>query len=189
MAKRAPQDLRARAGRAPALAASFLALALAAGCGGNDSDPVTTEAESLVPSVRDYIVQADTICGRVEQGIQTEAEVALGIGADDFTIAPSGEIVFKPGRRPSDARIRAFGTEVVIPRLREQLAELRALTPPAGDEQRVAEIYDTAERGVERLAADPSRFNDEGAVSRALNRARKLSRSYGFFDCGTYSGP
>lgn len=164
-------------------------LALVAGCGGGDGGGVTTEAAALIPSKRDYIVQADTICGRAEQGVQTEAEIALGIDANDFTIAPSGEIVFKPGRRPSDARIRAFGTEVVIPRLREQVAELRALTPPSADEQRVAEIYDTAERGIERLAADPASFNDEGAVSRALNQARRLSRSYGFFDCGTYSGP
>ena len=169
----------------PALFACCLGLASCGDGGG----AVTTDAEALVPSKRDYIVQADTICGQSEQGVQTEAEVSLGIGASDFEVAPSGEIVFKPGRRPSDAAIRAFGTDVVVPRLRDQIADLRALTPPTGDEQAVAEIYDAAEAGVEKLAADPALFNDEGAVSRELNQAERLARSYGFFDCGTYSGP
>jgi len=169
----------------PALFACCLGLASCGDGGGG----ATTDAETLVPSKRDYIVQADTICGQSEQGVQTEAEVSLGIGASDFEVAPSGEIKFKPGRRPSDAAIRAFGTDVVVPRLRDQIADLRALTPPTGDEQAVAEIYDAAEAGVEKLAADPALFNDEGAVSRELNQAERLARSYGFFDCGTYSGP
>ncbi len=173
-----------RAGIAPAL----VSLGLLAGCGG-DGDAVTTDADVLVPSKRDYIVQADTVCGQSEQGVQTDAEVSLGISADDFKVAPSGEIVFKAGRRPSDAEIREFGIAVVIPRLREQIADLRALTPPTGDEQEVAAIYDAAEAGIEKLAADPSLFNDEGAVTRELNQAGRLARSYGFFDCGTYSGP
>lgn len=167
-----------------------LVLGALAGCGGDDGgSTVTTDAEALAPSKRDYIVQADTICAQSEQGLQSEAEVSFGISAQDFTVAPNGRIVFKAGRRPSDAQIQRFGTEVVIPRSREQVADLRALTPPSGDEQVVAEIYDTAEKGIDELAADPAQFNDEGAVSSALNKARRLARSYGFFDCGTYSGP
>ncbi|MDP9189000.1 MAG: hypothetical protein M3O25_07100 [Actinomycetota bacterium] len=172
----------------PVLAATCC-LAFAAGCGGDEGAAVTGDAEPPTPSKRDYVVQADTICGQSEQGLQAEAEIAFGIDARDFTVAPSGEIAFKPGRRPSDARVQAFGTEVVIPRLREQVDDLRSLTPPRGDELTVAQIYDTAEQGIDRLAADPSRFTDEGAARRALNQARRLARGYGFFDCGTYSGP
>ena len=143
----------------------------------------------LVPSKRDYVIRADTICAGAEQTIETEAEVGLGIGANDFRVLPSGEIVFKPGRAPSAARIERFGTEVVIPALREQLADLRALTPPSGDDQAVAEIYDTAEQGIDRLADDPSLFNDRVVVRRELGQARRLARRYGFIECGTYSGP
>lgn len=175
----------ARAGLIPALAAS----ALLAGCSDDGGGDVTTDPGSLVPSKRDYIVQADTICGQADQTIQTEAEVGLGIGANDFELTPEGEIVFKSGRRPTDARIRRFGTEVVIPTLREQLADLRALTPPSGDEAEVAAIYDRAQAGLDRLAGDPRAFGDEGAVRRALTEARRLGRRYGFYECGTYSGP
>lgn len=177
--------LSARAGLIPALAAS----ALLAGCGDDGGGDVTTDPASLVPSKRDYIVQADTICAQADQAIQTEAEVSLGIGADDFKLTQEGEIVFLPGRRPSDERIRRFGTEVVIPALREQLERLRALTPPTGDEAEVAAIYARAERGIERLEADPALFNDAAAVRSALTEARRLGRRYGFFECGTYSGP
>lgn len=161
---------------------------LLAGCGGATDEPVSTDAP-LVPSKRDYIVQADTICAGREQAIETEAQVALGIDANDFRVLPSGEIAFKPGRRPSPQRIERFGAEVVVPNLRRQLEELRALTPPRGDEQTVAAIYDTAERGVDRLAAEPSLFNERAAVRRELGQARRLARGYGFFECGTYSGP
>ncbi|MGZ5320741.1 MAG: hypothetical protein ACXWFN_04725 [Solirubrobacterales bacterium] len=176
----------ARAGTLPALAALAL---LAGGCGDDGGGDVTTDPGSLVPSKRDYIVSADTICAQADQAIQTEAEVGLGIGANDFELTSEGEIVFKSGRRPTDARIRRFGTEVVIPTLREQLERLRALTPPSGDEAEVAAIYDRAERGIDRLAADPDAFSDAGAVRRSLTEARRLGRRYGFFECGTYSGP
>jgi hypothetical protein len=175
-----------RAGIAPALVALTIMLV---GCGGDDGDAVTTDVDEIVPSKRDYVVQADTICSRQEQLIETEAEIGLGIDPNDFTVLPSGQIVFKPGRRPSPQRIERFGTEVVIPALRDQLADLRALTPPTGDEAEVAVIYDSAEQGVDGLAADPAQFNDEGAVRRALTEARRLGRRYGFFECGTYSGP
>jgi hypothetical protein len=177
----------------PALVALCLAAGgLGCGAGGQDEGGDRTAGSDpgpRAPSKRDYIVQADTICANAEQAIETEAEIALGVGAADFTVTPSGEIVFKPGRRPSRATIERFGARVVIPKLRRQLADLRALTPPSGDEAEVAEIYDTAEQGIDRLAGDPRAFDDRGATRRALNEARALGRSYGFFECGNYTGP
>lgn len=172
----------------PALVA-FAAVVAIAGCGGDDGGDVTTDIDALVPSKRDYIVQGDTICQNTSQGIQTEAEARFRIDSKDFTVTPAGEIVFKPGRRPSSAQIESFGAEVVVPAFRRQLADLRALTPPAGDGATVSAIYDAAERGIDRLDADPSIFNDSAAVRRELAQAQRLGRRYGFFDCGTYSAP
>jgi hypothetical protein len=169
---------------------AVLCITAIAGCGGgDDGGDVTTDASALVPSKRDYIVQADTLCAQADQTIRTEAEISLGIGADDFTLTPDGEIEFLPGRRPTDRRIKRFGTEVVVPTLRDQMERLRALTPPSGDEAEVAAIYERAERGIDRIAADPDAFTDSDAVRRSLNEARSLGRRYGFFECGTYSGP
>jgi hypothetical protein len=170
-------------------AGALVALALALAACGDDGGGATTDADVLVPSQRDYIVSADTICSRSQDALQTEAEVRLKIDADDFTVTPAGEIVFKPGRRPSAAAVERFGTEVAVPSLRKQIADLRGLTPPTGDEAELAAIYDSADAGIDRLAADPSLFNDQGAVARELNEAKRLGRQYGFFNCGVYSGP
>jgi hypothetical protein len=115
-----------------ALGSALLALALSLGaCGEESSDP-SIDVTELVPSRTDYIIDADTICARFEAGMRTEAEVRLGIDANDFRLTRSGEIVFKAGRAPSQAALRRFGTRTLIPALRDQLEDLRALTGPGG---------------------------------------------------------
>jgi hypothetical protein len=166
----------------------LVASALSLSACGEEADP-TIEATDLVPSRTDYIIDADTICFQYETGIRTSAELSLGIGANDFRLTRAGEIVFKPGREPSPGALRRFGEGELVPALREQLAELRALTPPAGDEARLAAIYETAEDGVDELARNPDLAGDRVAVRVALNRARRAARRYGFATCGTYSGP
>ncbi len=166
-----------RALRAGALALLALAGAVPVACGGDGDDPVTTDADALVPSKRDYIVSADTICSRSQDALQQEAELQFKIDSNDFTVTPSGEIVFKPGRRPSAAEVERFGRETAIPSLRMQVADLRALTPPTGDAAELAAIYDSADAAIDRLEADPSLFNDEGAVARELNEAKRLGTS------------
>jgi hypothetical protein len=173
---------------ARALCAGALASLALAACG-DDAGQVTTDADVLVPSQRDYIVQADTICARSQDTLQNEAELQLRIDASDFRVTPAGGIEFKPGRRPSAAAVERFGTETVIPALRTQIADLRALTPPTGDEEELTAIYDSADAAIDRLAADPALFNDQGAVQHELDQARRLGRRYGFFNCGVYSGP
>ena len=172
----------------PALAVCGV-LALA-GCGGDDGGEVTVSADELVPSKRDYIVQADTICANVQQGIETEAEAQFRISSQDFTVTPNGEIVFKPGRRPSDAQIERFGARTVVPAFREQVADLRVADPAATGTRRPWPRSTTLpSSGVDALQADPSLFTDSDAVRAELAEARRLGRAYGFFDCGTYSAP
>jgi hypothetical protein len=167
---------------------ALFVLALA-GCGDNGGGGASIDPDQLVPSKRDYIVQADTVCSRAQDSLQNQAKVELGIDAKDFRVTRQGTIVFKPGHRPTAQEIERFGSSVAVPALREQMADLRALTPPSGDEAELTAIYDAADQGIDRLAKDPSLFNDRGAVQRELDRARQLGRRYGFFNCGVYSGP
>ena len=150
---------------------------------------MAVDATELVPSRTDYIIDADTICFQFETGIRTSAEVSLGIGANDFRLTRSGEIVFKPGRAPSPEALRRFGERELVPALREQLARLRALTPPAGDEARLDAIYDGVEKGVDELARNPGLAGDRAAVRAALSESRRAARRYGFATRGSYSGP
>ena len=73
-----------------------------------------------------------------------------------------GRSCFCRGGRPSDARVRRFGGEVVIPTLREQLADLRAPTPPA----RTTTCRDLRSRRARNRAAG----GRSGAVQRQRHR-------------------
>ena len=97
---------------------------------------------------------------------------------------PSGQIVFRPGHRPGHAAIEDFALGTAVPNLREELAELRAITPPAGDQAEVAAIYDAASRAVDRLEADPATFADDAAVRRLFADAWRTGRRYGLQECG-----
>jgi hypothetical protein len=167
------------------LAALILAPA-AAGCGDDDSggeERVTTSGP-LVPSKRDYISQADGLCAFYESRVEELGRKRFGLNAKDFKVLPSGQIVFRSGHRPSDAAIEDFVLNTAVPELREELDEVQAITPPAGDEAEVATIYDAAARAVDGLEADPATFADDAAVRRLFADARREGRRYGLRECG-----
>jgi hypothetical protein len=158
----------------------------AAGCGdddGGNGDRVTTSGP-LVPSKRDYTSQADGLCAFYESRVEELGRERFGLNAKDFKVLPSGQIVFRAGHRPSDAAIEDFVHGTAVPNLREELDEVRAITPPAGDEARVAAIYDAAARAVDHLEADPATFADDEAVRRLFADARRVGRRYGLRECG-----
>jgi hypothetical protein len=158
---------------------------VAAGCGGDDgSGAVTVATTELVPSKSDYVSQADGLCAFYESRVEELGRKRFGLNAKDFEVLESGQIVFKPGRRPPDAQIEDFVLNTAVPNFGEELDELRALTPPRGDERRVAAIYDAVERAVNQLAANPQSFVDDVAVSRLFSEARQVGRAYGMKECG-----
>jgi hypothetical protein len=93
-------------------------------------------------------------------------------------------VLFKPGRRPSDAEFQSFAIEIAVPNLRDQLDDLRALTVPPGDETTAAAIYDATERAVDRLEATPGLLADQVATRDLFDEARRLARAYGMTICG-----
>jgi hypothetical protein len=167
----------------------FLLLAgeAVAGRGGDDldgdDDQVTTSGP-LIPSKRDYISQADGLCAFYESRVEELGKERFGLNAKDFKVLPSGQIVFRAGHRPSDAAIEDFVLGTAVPTLREELDEVRAITPPAGDEAQVAAIFDAAARAVDGLEADPATFVDDAAVRRLFADARRTGRRYGLQECG-----
>ncbi len=126
---------------------------------------------------------ADRVCSRFEDRIEAEAESRFGLGAEDVRVVGS-RVVFRAGSRPAEAEIEGFATEVAIPSLREQLAELRSLRTPAGDAATVAGIYDAAERGVDGLEARPATIGDRTASRRLFAPSTGLARDYGMRVCG-----
>jgi len=153
------------------------------GCGGSDHH-TDLGTVSLAPSRSDYISRADGVCGLYQDRIERNGRDRLGLRGGDFRVLDSGEVVFKPGRRPPDADILGFISEVAVPELQAQLGELRALTPPAGDGTQTSAIYDEAERSTAALAADSRLALDEARMRGLFTPPLRSARRYGFRICG-----
>jgi hypothetical protein len=155
--------------RPTTLIAALLAGALlAAGCGGGGGDSTTTNATtttSQVPTKADYIVRGDRICAEGTYKIGNAARMEFGAG------------------QPTAAQVESFTLQTVVPVFQEQLAALRALPPPAGDEKKVAAIYDALQKGIAQISANPSVFTQPNAGG-VLAEASRLARAYGFKQCG-----
>lgn len=148
-----------------ALTAIALCLTVAlTGCGGSDSDggsdgDPTSEAAAITQD--ELIEQGNAIC---DAG-NAEIEAA---GAEVDTTDP--------------AALEAAITDVVIPNIRGQIADLRALGYPEGDEDTLEDIYTGAEDALDRAEADPSLMTTgDGTLFADTNAA--LS-DYGLTTCG-----
>lgn len=140
-----------------ALAASLLAAALfAAGCGGGDD----SSSDEPAPTKSAYITEGDAIC----TASQTEFEAIVKDLPNDVE-APESQAAI---------------TDEVVPLYRDQIEQLRALTPPEGDEEATTEIYDSVDQALDTIEADPSALDDAGT----FEEANTLAIDYGFEACG-----
>ena len=142
--------------RIPLLCVACLAI-LAAGCGGGEDDgppPLTNDV---------FITKADKVCDAGLKELQDKVRAAFG------------------NQAPTEDEVLAFTTSDQVPLLTAQIADLRALTPPEGDEETVNAIWDSMEEAVNTMQDDPAEvLSDPSPMADAL----ELARSYGFRTCG-----
>ena len=156
--------------------------AVAAGCGDDNHTDIGTV--SLAPSRGGYVSNADAVCALYQDRIERNGRRRLGLHGTDFRVADSGQVVFKPGRRPSDSEIVGFVSDVAVPELEAQLSELRTLTRPDGDEGKLDSIYDAAARATGILAVDPTLALDPARMRSLFTPPLRNARAYGFRICG-----
>jgi hypothetical protein len=110
-------------------------------------------------SKAEYIQRADQICRQANDEIEAAAkDVNLG-------------------------NIRQFFTDTVIPKTEQELAKIRDLPIPAGDEETLNSIYDRVEDAIQKIKDDPSALSQIRSGDLAPGVA-KDSRAYGFKVCG-----
>jgi hypothetical protein len=145
--------------------AGALALAVLAGCGGDDDEgefsPVVSEPLTKV----EFLREADRIC--------IGAEAQIEAAADDLLTGRG---------RPDPDEVEQVALNVVIPALESEVAAIGALTPPPGDEDRVQAILDATERGIEAVRSDPRDVS--GGIPAPLREAQQLAEAYGSRECG-----
>lgn len=154
----------------------FAALCLApavvvAACGGDlgtqrtplPLPSVATTLAATAPAARQaYLAQANAICSAANQEIGTQLAALPQQTVESLT---------------------AFVGAVFVPVWRQALAALRALTPPAGDEALLEELWADVERQLDEIEAAPQAF-----VQREASPMAELGDrfdAYGLTSCGT----
>lgn len=128
----------------------------AAACGGSDKPAPTKGA---------YLKEANGVCRVANEKLTSSA---LKTFADGDT---------------SEARIEKFAKDSGYPTLERLIGDLRALTPPKGDDDRVAAIYDALQDAVNKTKADPKLLTVAGE-NEPFKDANEKANAYGLKACG-----
>jgi hypothetical protein len=115
-----------------------------------------------------YLEKAKAVCQKGNQTLTDASNAA-------FAKVP-------PGQKLSDPEIEAFVGQTVIPTIREQVKELRALPPPKGKKGQVEEIYRALDKGLDELEKNPKKLLDGSNV---FAEADSLATKYGISVCAT----
>jgi len=153
------RSMSARNRSVAVLAAACLGLSAVA-CGGGGGGKTLSKA--------DYLAQAKVVCQKGNRQLKSASD-------DVMAKVP-------PGSKLTDAQITDFVRNTVIPTIRDQVKQLRAIPPPKGEKAHVQEIYDELEKGLAALDKDPKKLTDGSNVFAA---ADALAQKYGISVCST----
>ncbi len=128
----------------------------AAGCGGDDKPAPTKEQ---------YVRQANATCKVANEKLTSSAVAAFA------------------GAQPTEASIERYAKDSGFPTLDQLIKDLRALTPPEGDEDAVAGAYDALQGAVDKSKADPKLLTAPEETGPFKEANQKLN-AYGLDACG-----
>ena len=138
--------------------AAVLALGvIAAGCGSDDD---SSDSKSEITK-EEFLAQGNAICD-----------------AGNKVTDAAGEAL---GANPTEEQINAAITDTVLPSIEGQLADLRDLGIPEGEEDAVNKFYDDADAAIESAKDDPTVLTD-GDVFADVNEQAK---AIGLTSCGS----
>ena len=116
----------------------------------------------------EYLARARTVC---QKGRQTLTDASKAV----FARLP-------PGQKLPETEVENFVRQTVIPTIRDQVRELRALPPPKGKKAEVEEIYRALDEGLDELEENPQKLLDGSNV---FAEADTLATRYGISVCAT----
>jgi hypothetical protein len=149
--------------------ACLLALAVvAAGCGGGDDNGAGAgEVTASGITKAEFIQKADQICSDGVAEIQNRLQVEFGT----LSGPPTGDQLDKV------AEIAGGG-------VKDEVAKIRELGAPAGDEDQIQEFLDAAESGADAIIDNPDQLQGGGEPNADLTKANQLATAYGLKVCG-----
>lgn len=148
------------------------------GCGEDSADSTATVTTSQLTKAQ-FIERADALCLR-----ETNRALEQGIGSYIAREAPGS------GKSEADVRNEAI-IAVLLPALERQVAQVRQLGAPVGDEEQVEAILTTMQSSIDAARKDPPTAKDVRVAGVELRNKfvplDRLGRAYGFDSCA-YGG-
>jgi hypothetical protein len=154
-------------------------IAVLAGCGGNgasetagsDGSPSGSGGAIATSSLTraEFVKKANAICDRATN--LALAQLSLYVKQHGGGGAP-----------PREGSVLARAFAAILPAsMKAQIAQIRALGAPAGDEERVKTFLQVWQRAVAKLEANPPSSDRE--FNPMFARVEKLGQAYGFEGC------
>jgi hypothetical protein len=151
--------------RGIALFAGLLVAALVVvGCGGGGDESSTSSISKVA-----FIKKTDAVCKRGNGRM----EVAFAHFLEEN----------KNIRHPSKDDYEALVGKVLVPNVKREVKEIRAFGAPSGDEDRVDDILEALEEGVEVAERDPKVVVSSSEA--VFGISSRLAKEYGLEVCGS----
>lgn len=168
-----PSDARVgQRGRSMTLLLGILTVALVvAGCGGGGDSGEPAQ----IPK-REFVEKGSAICVATRTGIRSDFEV--------YARSREGrevELAEKADEMSPEEAAANVGIKIIVPAMKRELEEFRALGIPEGDDDRVNALLSAFEEGVEKAEAHPERAATTG--TEAFGKSGKLASEYGLEGC------
>jgi hypothetical protein len=145
-----------------ALIAALVVALLVASCGGGDSSDASISKE-------EFIAKADVICKQSNERMEAGFAKYLK-GARSLT-------------KPNAPEVEKLVGKVMVPNLKREIAKLRALGIPDGDEERVGAMLSALEEGEETAERNPKAVT--ASSDAVFGIAARIAGEYGLEVCGS----
>lgn len=157
-----------------ALLAAVVALVIIAGCGGGSDSSSSNESTTSSLTKTEFLKQGNAICANGNKEIEE--------GFEKFGKAHG----FSKKNQPTQTELEEAAEEVLIPNIRREIDDIRALGAPSGEEGEVEAVLAAAEKGLEKGEENPGAMIEEGEGP--FKEANALAREYGLVKCGEEEG-
>jgi len=147
------------------MATMVIALAMAGCGGGSDSSSATTGSISKAA----FIKKADAVCQKGTERMQRAILVFLK--------------QHKDVKRPNKAQSEKLVGTAIVPSVKTEIKELKALEVPEGDEEHVDAIINALEEGLETAETNPEAV--VGSSDAVFGISGRLAGEYGATVCGS----
>jgi hypothetical protein len=144
------------------LGLSLATALVAAGCGGGDDND--TSVSSLSKS--EWIAKADAICHADNKDLNRVTATAFA------------------NKQPTQNEQLRFVTQTIVPKIQQQIDQVRALGAPQGDQQAVNAFLAEAQRALDQGKANPSLLTDNPSGKNPFAQTRVLAEGIGLQICG-----